>query len=95
VPESSEVALYVTEQLPDTRVQVEALNVPVPLVDQATLPVGVLTVPGEVSVTVAAHVEGEPTWTEPGLQFTVAVMLRLLTVRLVLPELVACVESPP
>lgn len=94
MPESSEVALYVTEHLPDTRVQVEALNVPVPLVDQATLPVGVLVDPGDVSASAASHVETPPTWTVLGLQLTVAAMLRLLTVRLVPPELVACAESP-
>ena len=38
------------------RVQVVELKVPGPLLLQATVPVGVMGVPGDVSITVAVHV---------------------------------------
>jgi len=59
-----------------------------------TVPAGVLGVPGEVSFTEAVHVEDCPIWTEAGLQTIVVEVVRLLTVRLELPELAVCVESP-
>jgi hypothetical protein len=50
------VAVNVTEQLPDTRAQVVELNDPAgPVSVNVTVPVGVVTVPAEVSVTVAAQ----------------------------------------
>jgi len=52
------VAVKVTEQLPDTRAQVVELNEPAePVSVNVTVPVGVVTVPGEVSVTVAVQDE--------------------------------------
>ena len=69
------------------------VNDPPPLV-KLTVPAGVLGVPGEVSFTEAVHVEDWPIWTEAGLQTTVVEVVRLLTVRLELPELAECVESP-
>ena len=46
--------MKVTEQLPDTRVHVVELNEPAgPVSVKVTVPVGVVTVPAEVSVTVA------------------------------------------
>ena len=40
-------------------------NEPWPPADQLTVPVGVIAVPAPVSVTVAVHVAGAPTTTEP------------------------------
>jgi hypothetical protein len=48
----------VTEQVPLTSVQLAGLKELVPtLLVKLTVPVGVLVVPGEVSVTVAVHIE--------------------------------------
>ena len=76
------VAVNVTEQLPDTRAHVVELKEPAgPVSVKVTVPVGVVMVPGEVSVTVAVHDEAWPTTT--GLVQTTAVeVLRLLTVTL-------------
>jgi len=76
------VAVKVTEQLPDTRVHVVELNEPAgPVSVKVTVPVGVVTVPGDVSVTVAVHDDACPTTT--GLVQTTAVeVLRLFTVTL-------------
>ena len=76
------VAVKVTEQLPDTRAHVVELKEPAgPVSVKVTVPVGVVTVPGEVSVTVAVQDEAWPTTT--GLVQTTAVeVLRLLTVTL-------------
>jgi len=72
----------VTEQLPDARVHVVELNEPAgPVSVKVTVPVGVMIVPTEVSVTVAVHDEATPTTT--GLvQTTAAEVLRLFTVTL-------------
>ena len=67
---------------------------PLPSLVKSTVPAGVLGVPGEVSFTEAVHVEDCPIWTEAGLQTIVVEVVRLLTVRLELPELAVCVESP-
>ncbi len=76
------VAVKVTVQLPDTRAQVVELNEPAgPVSVKVTVPVGVVTVPGDVSVTVA--VQDEAWLTTTGLvQTTAVVVLRLLTVTL-------------
>ncbi len=76
------VAVKVTEQPPDTRAQVVELNEPAgPVSVKVTVPVGVVAVPGEVSVTVAVQDEATPTRT--GLVQTTAVeVLRLFTVTL-------------
>ena len=48
--------MKVTEQLPDTRAQVVELNEPAgPVSVNVTVPVGVIMVPGEVSLTVAVQ----------------------------------------
>ena len=50
------VAVKVTEQLPDTRAQVVELKEPAgPVSVKVTVPVGVMIVPGEVSLTVAVQ----------------------------------------
>ena len=76
------VAVNVTEQLPETRVQVVELNEPAgPVSVNVTVPVGVIIVPVEVSVTVAVHDEAWLTTT--GLVHTTAVdVVRGLTVTL-------------
>jgi hypothetical protein len=90
------VAVNVTLQLPETRVQVVELKEPAgPVSVNVTVPVGEMIVPVEVSVTVAVQEDATPTTT--GLVHTTAVtVLRLLTVTLaaalVLP---LWVESPP
>ncbi len=76
------VAVKVTEQLPDARAHVVELKEPAgPVSVKVTVPVEVVTVPGDVSVTVAVHDDACPTTT--GLVQTTAVeVLRLFTVTL-------------
>jgi len=76
------VAVNVTEQLPDTRAHVVELNEPAePVSVKVTVPVGVVTVPAEVSDTVAVQDEATPTTT--GVVQTTAVdVVRGLTVTL-------------
>jgi len=65
------VAVKVTEQLPDTRVQVVELNEPAePVSANVTAPVGVTGEIVEVSLTVAVQVEDWFTTTEEGEQLT-------------------------
>jgi len=64
------------------------VNEPVPLLVNKMVPVGVLVVPGEVSVTVAVHVEGEPIWTDDGLQTIAVAVVRGPMLTVALPELV-------
>jgi len=73
----------VTEQLPETKAHVVELNEPVtPTWLKVTVPVGVVTVPGDVSVTVAVHVVGVPIATLEGEHETAAVVERRFTVTL-------------
>ena len=76
------VAVKVTEQLPETNAQVVELNEPAgPVSVKVTVPVGVMIVPGEVSLTVAVQEDPWPITT--GLVQTTAVdVLRLFTVTL-------------
>ena len=76
------VAVKVTEQLPETRAHVVELNEPAgPVSVNVTVPVGVIMVPGEVSLTVAVQEEAWPITT--GLVQTTAVeVLRSFTVTL-------------
>src|SRR5438128_402368 len=90
------VAVNVTEQLAVTRAHVVELK---ELAGYASVigsvPVGVVMVPGEVSVTVAVQ---EDAWlmTTGLVQTTAVEVLRLFTVTLdAALVLVACVESPP
>jgi hypothetical protein len=67
--------------------KVHAVNVPVtPVSDSVTVPVGVMNVPAEVSVTVTVHVDA---WliTTGVVQLTVVVVVLVLTVTLVVPVL--------
>ena len=76
------------------REQVGRLKVPVELEAKLTVPVGVITAPTSVSVKVAVQLVELLVVTGFGLQFTVMEVARLFTFIVVLPELVACVESP-
>jgi hypothetical protein len=75
-------------------VQGEPVKVPVPLLPNATVPVGALAVPVEVSVTVAVQVVGEFTGKEAGVQLTAVVVVRVVTVSAKVPELVLWFVSP-
>lgn len=79
------VELHVATAVVPARVQV--VNVPVtPVSVRATVPVGVMNVPGEVSVTVTLQVE--PWLTTTGVaQLIVVVVALLLTTMLVVPLL--------
>ena len=69
--------------------QGDPVNVPVPLLVNATVPVGALVVPPDVSVTVTVHVVAPPTPVEVGEQFTLVVVVRVVTVSEAVPELAA------
>jgi len=67
--------------------QLVGLKVPVPLLLQITNPVGVIGVPGDVSVTLAWHVVECLGRSVFGEQLTLINEERLVTCRLVEPEL--------
>jgi hypothetical protein len=71
------------------------LKLPLPDLLQLTVPVGVLAAPVPVSVTVARHVVAELLATGFGVQVTVVLVGRPLTVGLVTPLLVVWSASPP
>jgi hypothetical protein len=95
VPVPTALGVYVTEQLPATSVQLALEKSPAPLLDQLTLPVGVLVLPPEASVTVAVQVVDSSTATVDGVQLTVVSVERLVTVTVSPPELVRWLASPP
>ena len=79
------VELQVADAVVPARVHV--VNVPItPVWDSATVPVGVMNVPAEVSVTVTVHVEA---WlaTTGVVQLTVVAVALRLTTMLVVPLL--------
>jgi len=87
------VGLNVTVQLEvvaltDANVQGDPTKVPVLLVANDTVPVGVLVVPAAVSVTVAVQVPACETLRVAGQDIVVVVVLRL-TVTVAVPVLVA------
>ena len=59
------------------RVQLEGLNVPSPVLSKYTAPVGVMLVPDAMSVTVAVHMEEEPTCREEGEHARLVEVLRV------------------
>jgi hypothetical protein len=86
----------VTEQLPvESSVHVALLKVPAPLLLHATVPVGVLFVPGESSETVAVHVVEALTGTVVGVQLTLVVVARWVAVTFVDPLEPRWLPSPP
>jgi hypothetical protein len=86
VTDPAVVEVKVTEQLPLTSVHGLPVNVPVGAV-KATVPVGVVAVPGDVSVTVAVHVVDEPVLMRDGEQVTAVLVVRGFTTTLVVPVL--------
>src|SRR5207245_9710280 len=86
------VGVILTEQVADAPVPA---SVQVPPGVKVTVPVGVLVVPAAVSVTVAVHDVAWLMKTVDGVQATVVVVVRLLTVTLALPVLVPWLASPP
>ena len=89
VPLPTAVGVYVTEHLPvASRVQLVAgVKPPAPSVVQLTVPVGVLALPPLVSVTVAVQEVESFTATEAGVQLTLVVVARLVTVTTAVPVL--------
>ncbi len=77
------VGVYVTEQVPPLRVHGEVVNVPVPLDEKLTVPVGVLAVPRAVSATVTVHVVTLFTTIDAGAQVMVVDVERRVTVTVV------------
>jgi hypothetical protein len=77
----------VTLQLPLARVQVVLLKVPVLLVVNVIVPVGVIAPRPDESETVAVHDVAVPTLTELGLQLTVVAVVRIVDVTTNVPEL--------
>ena len=83
--------MTVTEQEADAPVP---LRVHVPPGEKVTMPVGVVAVPGEVSVIVAVHEVDCPRLIVDGLHTTPVVVARGLTIMLVVPLLPLWVVSP-
>lgn len=79
LPSEPGLGVYITEHDPATRVQVVELNVPEPLELNVTVPVGVISVPGLVSVTVAVHVAAAFTGSGLGVHVTDVSVDRLET----------------
>ena len=71
------------------------LNVPLPLLEKLTAPLGMLPVPEEVSLTVAVQVVLAPRATKLGLQVATVEVERLVAVTAKVALLVLCAESPP
>ena len=69
VPVGENVAEHVADAVVALKVHGEVVNVPVPLLVNATVPVGVVGV-ADVSVTVAVHVVDAPKATLEGVQDT-------------------------
>jgi hypothetical protein len=64
-------------------VQFGELKLPAPSLAKPTVPPGGVAVPGELSLTVAVHVDGLPIVTLPGLQETIVEAERLLMVSVI------------
>jgi hypothetical protein len=89
------VGVYVTLQLPETRVHVVLLKVPVELVVKVTVPVGVTAPVPEASETVAVQVEATLSNTLAGLHETAVADDLIVEATVNVPALPVCVESPP
>lgn len=74
--------------------QTTVLKMPAHVLLQETVPVGVIGIPGDVSVTVTTHRVGRNRATVLGLQLTLVEVLRCVTVRLKVFELPEWVGSP-
>ena len=78
--------VHVADAVVPARVHVLKPPLVTPVSESATVPVGVIAVPGEVSVTVTVQVEGDPTCTGV-VHTTVVLVARGLTTMLVVPLL--------
>jgi hypothetical protein len=85
----------VTLQVPDANVHVVLLNVPVELLVNVTVPVGVIAPAPDESATVAVQVVDTPVLTEDGLQETVVVVDLMVEASVNVPLLLVWTESPP
>ena len=66
----------------------------VALVENATVPLGVIAMPGDASCTVAVHVAGEPMVTGEGVHTTDVIVFRCVTVIPAVPWLMPWLASP-
>ena len=87
--------MYDTLHVPDTRVHVAELNVPVELVVKVTVPVGVTAPVPEASLTVAVQVDAVLSRTLAGEQVTAVLLARMVEASVKLPLLPVWTESPP
>jgi len=71
--------VQVADAVVPARVHVLKPPLVTPVSESATVPAGVMNVPGEVSVTVTVQVEADPTWTGVVHETAVVVALRLTT----------------
>ena len=84
-----------TLQDPAARVQVVLLNVPVLLLENVTVPVGVTAPVPEASATVAVQVLAVLSRTLAGEHATVVEDARIVDASVNVPLLPECTESPP
>jgi hypothetical protein len=73
---------------------VQVVNVPVPELDSPTVPLGVIAVPGDVSVTVTVQLVELLTTIVVGWHEIAVVVARTVTLIVAVPWLVPCNESP-
>ncbi len=83
-----------TLHVPEARVQLVALNVPVLPVVKLTVPIGVIAPVPEVSATVAVHVVATLSRTLAGEQDTVVELALIVDARVKVPLLLVCTLSP-
>jgi hypothetical protein len=84
----------VTLHVPEARVQLVALKVPVELVVNETEPVGVTAPVPDASPTVAVHVVATLSRTLAGLHETAVLLARIVEVNKNVPLLAVWTESP-
>ena len=84
-----------TLHVPAARVQVVELKVPVLLVVNVTVPVGVMAPVPDESATVAVQVEATLSRTLAGEQATVVVVVRIVEARVKVPLLPVWMLLPP
>ena len=84
-----------TLHVPAARVQVVLLNVPVLLLENVTVPVGVTAPVPEASATVAVQVLAVLSRTLAGEHATVVEDARIVDASVNVPLLPECTESPP
>jgi hypothetical protein len=87
--------VYVTLQVPDARVHVAELKVPVEFVVKVTVPVGVTAPVPDTSATVAVQVLGVLSRTLAGEQATAVEEARIVEARVKVPLLPVWTLSPP